>query len=164
MSRLGRVILGATVIGACAVGVRAEDRPDPLACSLWLAAHPAGKESNERRRGCVVAVASTYIDAEENSAPADHQLLADDVSRHRIGTLPDFKPGNRAKIIADQRHDVIAAIRNRRWTVEGDEAWILYEGYLKANPDRVGFTVVERITLANGLIREILVADIALAK
>ncbi len=136
---------------------------DAAACSPWLRSHDGGQDQVTRRR-CFLAVASTYIDAEENSLPAEDQLLADDVSRHRIGTPPSFMAGNRAKLIADKSHQVIAAIGNRRWTVEGDEAWILYDGYLKKDPDKVGFYVAERITLEKGLIREILVADITLPK
>jgi hypothetical protein len=66
--------------------------------------------------------------------------------------------------MAEDSHKVISAIRNRRWTVEGDTAWILYDGYLKKDPDKIGFYVAERITLENGLIHEILVADITLPK
>ena len=112
----------------------------------------------------VIAVASTYIDAEENSLPPEKQLFADDVSRHHIGTPPNFASGNRAKLMAEDSHKVISAIRNRRWTVEGDTAWILYDGYLKTAPDKIGFYVAERITLEKGLIHEILVADITIPK
>ncbi len=133
-------------------------------CSDWLRDHQDEPLSSDRRRHCVIAVASTYIDAEENSLPPEKQLFTDDVSRHRIGTPPNFAPGNRQKIFAEDSHKVISAIRNRRWTVEGDTAWILYDGYLKAKPDRIGFYVAERITLEKGLIREILVADITLPK
>jgi hypothetical protein len=135
----------------------------PAACSIWLATHPEGS-GGVHRRACVLAVAGTYIDAEENSLPFDKALLSDDVSRHRIGTDPVFAPGNRAKLIAIDTHDVIAAIKNRRWTVEGDTAWILYDGYLKKDPDKIGFYVAERITLKKGLIHEILVADITVPK
>jgi hypothetical protein len=150
------------ILLGCAGGALAES--DPAACSKWLAGHATSAGQSAYRRNCVLAVASTYIDAEENSAPAESQILADDVSRHRIGTPPDFQPGNRAKLIADNRHEVIAAIRNRRWTIEGDEAWIRYDGYLKKDPSKVGFYVAERITLDKGLIREILVADVTLPK
>lgn len=162
MSRFSRTILGGLAI--LLAGASAGNMPDAPACSKWLAAHPASTGQSAYRRNCVLAVASTYIDAEENSVPAESQILADDVSRHRIGTAADFQPGNRAKLIADTRHAVIAAIRNRRWTIEGDEAWTLYDGYLKKAPDRVGFYVAERITLEKGLIKEILVADVTLAK
>ena len=133
-------------------------------CSKWLRDHPREPLSSDRRKHCVIAVATTYIDAEENSLPPEKQLFADDVSRHRIGTPPNFAPGNRAKLFAEDSHKVIAAIKNRRWTVEGDTAWILYDGYLKKDPDKIGFYVAERITLEKGLIHEILVADITVPK
>jgi hypothetical protein len=167
MSSFDRTILGgiiAIVMHVCALDTSAAETPDAPACSKWLADHPASAMQSTYRRDCVLAVASTYIDAEENSLPAESQILADDVSRHRIGTAPSFQPGNRAKLVADMRHEVIGAIRNRRWTIEGDEAWILYDGYLKKDPDKIGFYVAERITLEKGLIKEILVADITLPK
>jgi hypothetical protein len=137
---------------------------DPVFCSGWLRTHPGEPASSDRRKHCVIAVATTYIDAEENSLPPEKQLFADDVSRHHIGTPPDFMPGNRARLMAEDSHKVISAIRNRRWTVEGDVAWILYDGYLKKDPDKIGFYVAERITLEKGQIHEILVADITLPK
>ena len=137
---------------------------DAAFCSAWLRAHENEPLQSDRRRHCVVTVASTYIDAEENSLPPEKQLFADDVSRHRIGTEPRFAAGNSAKLMAEDSHKVISAIRNRRWTVEGDTAWILYDGYLKANPDKIGFYVAERITLEKGLIKEILVADVTVPK
>jgi hypothetical protein len=135
----------------------------PVACSVWVSSHP-DQSDTARYRNCVVTIASTYIDAEENSRPFATALLTDDVSRHRIGTDPAFAPGNRAKLIAIDTHDVISAIRNRRWTVEGNTAWILYDGYLRKDPGKIGFYVAERITLAKGLIREILVTDITVPR
>ena len=135
----------------------------PVACSIWLSAHADAAEDGHYR-DCVQKVAETYIDAEENSLPFTKVLLADDVSRHHIGTDPTFAPGNRARLMAVDTHGVIAAIKNRRWTVEGDTAWILYDGYLKKDPDKIGFYVAERITLQKGLIHEILVADITVPK
>ena len=133
-------------------------------CSEWLRTHTQEPLSSDRRKHCVIAVATTYIDAEENSLAPEKQLFADDVSRHRIGTPPNFAPGNRAKLMAEDSHKVISAIQNRHWTVEGDTAWILYDGYLKKHPDKIGFYVAERITLEKGLIHEILVTDITLPK
>ncbi len=163
MAKRARIILGGMfvlVLGACN-SVAADQPVSASACSQFLAGHAA---PSEYRRACVIAVASTYIDAEENSQPPETQLFTDDISRHRIGTPPNFQPGNRAKLMVENSHQVIAAIRNRRWTVDGDEAWILYDGYLKKEPDKVGFYVAERITLEEGLIKEILVADITLPK
>jgi hypothetical protein len=165
MSASVRAFCGLVILTALGFGNTARALPPAEAaeCSRWLAAHVEPAEP-KRHRGCVVAVAETYIDAEQNTLPFEDALLADDISRHHIGTEPVFAPGNRAKTIATTTHDVIAAIRNRRWTVEGDTAWILYDGYLKKDPDKIGFYVAERITLDKGLIREILVADITVPK
>ena len=166
----GRLALSLCLILACAEAYAAMPHPayqrydDPVFCSDWLRTHPGEPTASDRRKHCVIAVATTYIDAEENSLPPEKQLFTDDVSRHHIGTPPSFMPGNRAKLMAEDSHKVISAIRNRRWTVEGDTAWILYDGYLKKDPDKIGFYVAERITLQKGLIREILVADITLPK
>jgi hypothetical protein len=132
---------------------------DAVLCSKWLRDRGPGEASDQRRR-CVIAVASTYVNAEENSASEDDQLFTDDISRHRVGTAPDFLPGNRARFLHQNAHAVISAIKNRRWTVDGDVAWILYDGYLKASPDKPAFYVAERFTLEKGLIKEIIVAGV----
>lgn len=166
----GRLMLSLCLVLSAANADAAMPHPayhrydDPVFCSEWLRTHPNEPASTDRRKHCVIAVASTYIDAEENSLPPEKQLFADDVSRHHIGTPPDFAPGNRARLMAEDSHKVISAIRNRRWTVEGDTAWILYDGYLKKAPGKIGFYVAERITLQKGLIHEILVADITMPK
>jgi hypothetical protein len=158
----GFAILSSFAVGA-AHGENNSRDEGAASCSRWLAGH-GPEQMSDRRHRCVIAVASTYIDAEENSLPPEKQLFADDVSRHRIGNTPKFMPGNRAKLFAEDSHKVISAIKNRQWTVDGDTAWILYEGYLKAKPDQIGFYVAERITLERGLIKEILVADVTVAK
>jgi hypothetical protein len=132
---------------------------DAVFCSKWLRDHGPG-EASDRRRRCVIAVASTYVNAEENSASEDDQLFTDDISRHRPGADPNFMPGNPAKFLHQNAHGVISAIKNRQWTVDGDKAWILYDGYLKANPDKPAFYVAERFTLEKGLIKEIVVAGV----
>lgn len=152
-----------TVIALLSLANAAFAAETPVACSIWLSSH-ADAIGGAHYRDCVVKVATTYIDAEENSLPFADVPLADDVSRHHIGTEPAFAAGNRAKLMAMNTHDVIAAIKNRRWTIEGDTAWVLYDGYLKKDPDKIGFYVAERITLQKGLIHEILVADITVPK
>jgi hypothetical protein len=132
---------------------------DAVFCSKWLGDH-GSRGAPDKHRRCVIAVASTYVNAEENSLAPEMQLFTDDISRHRIGTSPTFAPGNRAKLLTEDSHKVIAAIKNRQWTVDGDVAWILYDGYLKANPDKPAFYVAERFTLEKGLIREIAVAGV----
>jgi hypothetical protein len=165
MSASVRAVPGLIVLAALGLGNAAFAEPPPKAagCSRWLAAHGDAADP-KRHRDCVVAVAETYIDAEQNSLPFEDALLADDIAHHHIGTEPAFAPGNRAKLMAVITHDAIAAIKNRRWTVEGDTAWILYDGYLKKDPDKIGFYVAERITLDKGLIREILVANVTVPK
>jgi hypothetical protein len=148
-------ILGGTA--AAASGDPSYD--DAVICSKWLHDHGPGEASSNRRR-CVIAVASTYVNAEDNSASEDDQLFTDDISRHRPGTDPNFMPGNRAKFLHQNAHAVISAIKNRQWTIDGDVAWILYDGYLKTNPDKPAFYVAERFTLENGLIKEIIVAGV----
>lgn len=160
MFTLVRSLIVLVFLGLGNAAVAAET---PVACSIWLSAH-ADAVGGAHYRDCVLKVAETYIDAEENSLPFAKVPLADDVSRHHIGAEPAFAAGNRAKLMAIDTHDVIAAIRNRRWTVEGDTAWILYDGYLKKDPSKIGFYVAERITLLKGLIHEILVADITVPK
>ena len=134
---------------------------DPHFCSTQLAGLGAALLSPADHRRCVIAIASTYIDAEENSIAPEQQLFADDISRHLIGKDPDFRAGNAQKIVAESSHSVIGAIKNRRWTVDGDQAWILYDGYLKSDPSKPGFYVAERLTIEKGLIKEILVAAVA---
>jgi hypothetical protein len=155
------------IIGACALLVAATFTASAAellssqgpACSKKLAQNE--KLSPAEHRDCVIAVASTYIDAEENSITPDKQLVSDDVSRHSVGTPPNYAAGNGAKITADHGHSVIAAIKNRQWTVDGDQAWIAYDGYLKSELQKPSFYVVERFTIVKGLIREILIAPVA---
>jgi hypothetical protein len=154
------ILLAGCVTPAPFTDARFDDGPF---CSRWLAEHDRKLQLPEDHRRCVIAVASTYIATEENSAPPEQQLFADDVSRHRIGTQPVFAAGNRARLMAENSHEVIAAIRNRRWAVDGGDAWILYDGYLKTDPIKPAFYVAERFWIEHGLIKEILVADITLA-
>ena len=48
---------------------------DGPACSKLLAAKTALPADAHRR--CIIAIATTYVDAEENSIPPEKQLLAD---------------------------------------------------------------------------------------
>ena len=139
----------------------AADAPhdEAVSCSNWLRNHDSAGPLEKRRR-CVIAVASTYVDAEENSAPEEEQLVTDDIARHRPDKPANFMPGNRVTFLHQNAHVVISAIKNRQWTVDGNTAWILYDGYLKASPDKPSFYVAERFTLEKGLIREILVAGV----
>lgn len=154
--RISLGIIAASLFATAALA--ADNYDDGPACSKLLAAN--AKLSADAHRRCIIAISTTYVDAEENSTPPEKQLLADNVSRHRLGTPPNFAPGNGPKMIADMGHGVISAIKNRHWMVDGNEAWIVYDGYLSANPDKIGFYVAERFTIENGLIKEILIAGV----
>lgn len=151
-------LLGAALLPTLAVADSNTNYETALSCSREL--RNGAQLVPAAHKACVLAIATTYIDAEDNSLPPEKQLVADDVSRHRLGTPPDHTPGNGAKLIADMSHSVIAAIKNRRWVIEGNDAWIEYDGYLTSDPEKPGFYVAERITIENGLIKEIMIAGV----
>jgi len=128
-------------------------------CSEQLA---AGKKLNrDDHRRCIVAIASTYIQFEQNTLAGKDVLFADDVARHIYNIPAVHTAGEKAKIAAGTNQQAIAAIRNRQWDVdvEGDSAWVVYDGYLKAAPDKVGFLVVERFKIVDGKIKTITIAS-----
>lgn len=133
------------------------------ACSKMLAVQDGAALKADQRRRCIIAVASTYVDAEEMSLAFEKQITTDDVSRHLTGMPINRKPGNRAEMIRSQiaSSPVILAIRNRKWLVDGNHAWLHYDGFLKAEPDHPKFIVMERITVEAGKITEIFVAGVA---
>ena len=163
MMTWARVSLLALFTALAATGAAANEADNNYqtarACSTEM--KKGAQLAPEAHRACVLAIATTYVDAEDNSLAPEKQLVADDVSRHRLGTPPEHKAGNGAKLIADMSHAVIAAIKNRRWVVEGNNAWVEYDGYLTSDPEKPGFYVAERITIENGLIKEILVAGVS---
>ncbi len=111
-------------------------------------------------RACMIAVAETYIEVEQNTLAPEKMLLADDIAKHAFGDAAVFHAGNRAPIVADQRHAVIEAIRNRQWSVDGDHVWVVYDGYLKGCAAAPAFYVAERFTIADGFIHEIVAPGI----
>jgi hypothetical protein len=131
---------------------------EALKCSKQM--QSGAKLSADAHRACVIAISTTYIDAEENTLAWEKCLLADDVSRHSLGTPADYKAGNAAKIHTPDNKSVIAAIKNRRWVADGNKAWIEYDGYLKADPSKIGFYVVEQFIIENGLIKDILIGGV----
>jgi hypothetical protein len=136
---------------------------NPTFCSNWLQHHGDNSLPPELLEQCVQAIATTYIDGEQNSIPPQDILFATDVSRHQLGTPADFQPGNAAALVQGYVNGstaTILSITDREWVVEGDVAWINYTGYLKCNPNVPGFYVGEKITVQNGLIHEILIAGV----
>jgi hypothetical protein len=153
---------GASTASASDTGSGGGKYDDAAFCSKFLAAHLDTALTPVQYRSCMIAIATTYIESEQNSIPPEQMLMADDVAKHQIGTPRVNKPGSRAVIIAAQpRSYVIGAIRNRRWSVDGNHVWILYDGYFKTDLTKPEFDVGERFTIEKGLIEEVLVAAVA---
>ncbi len=136
---------------------------DAKYCSRHFAMHGDVSLPADAQRKCVIAIASTYVNGEENTAPMEDMLLADDISRHRLGTPADHQAGA-ADRIKSGGPSVILAIKNRHWTADGNQAWIAYDGYLKGKPDAPSFYVAERFTIESGLIKEILLAPVVMVE
>jgi hypothetical protein len=136
---------------------------DAVFCSRWLARHGNNSLPPELNERCVLAIATTYIDGEQNSIPPEDILFAPDVSRHLLGTPANFQPGSAASLVQGYHNGssaTILSITERHWVVEGQDAWINYTGFLKCNSAVPGFYVGERITVQRGLIHEILIAGV----
>ena len=136
------------------------DYNDAKYCSNYFAKHGDVSLPPDSQRRCMIAIASTYVNGEENTTPMGDMLLSDDISRHNLGTLPNHQAGAAEKIKNGTGTSVIAAINNRQWSVDGNQAWIVYDGYLKSDRTQPSFYVAERFTIKNGLIREILLAPV----
>ena len=146
--------------GAVPVWGADADYNDAKYCSRHFAEHGDISLPPDAQRTCVIAIASTYVNGEENTTPMADMLLADDISRHGLGTPPDHQPGTAEKMKSSTGTSVITAIKNRHWSVDGNQAWIVYDGYLKSDPTKPSFYVAERFTIENGLIKEILLAPV----
>ncbi|MBY0511369.1 MAG: nuclear transport factor 2 family protein [Rhodospirillaceae bacterium] len=157
MTRLG-LFAAAVLMATSALADPESNYQEALQCSQQM--QSGAKLAPDAHRACVIAISTTYIDAEENTLAWEKCLLADDVSRHSLGTPADYKAGNAAKIHTPDSKSVIAAIKNRRWVADGNQAWIEYDGYLKADPSKIGFYVAERFTIENGLIKEIMIGGV----
>jgi hypothetical protein len=145
-----------------AVDLAHPDPDDARFCTTWLALHGDGSLSAGDHRRCMIAIASTYVDAEENSAANTQVLFDPRVSKHGLGAQPNHQPGNsdeiRTEIGVITR--VIRAIENRQWTVDGNTVWIVYDGYLVTSLTKPGFYVAERFTIRDGLIWELTIAPV----
>src|SRR3954462_144839 len=93
---------------------------DAVLCSNWLASHGADSLPPELNERCIEAIATTYIDGEQNSIPPENILFASDVSRHRLGTPPSFQPGSRDALVQGYHAGSsasILSITDRHWVV-----------------------------------------------
>jgi hypothetical protein len=127
---------------------------DPKFCSKSLAAGNASLSADAHKQ-CVIAIVSTYLAAEQGKLPPAQVPCADDVARHKLATPAVFAPGNRARVVAALDQSIIGEIKDPEWAVEGDTAWVNYDGYLEIDPAPVKFPFTERVTIEKGLIKEI---------
>jgi hypothetical protein len=136
-------------------------------CSVRLAVRGDASLTPEQHRRCVIAIASTYVNSEENSIPGNQILFDPRFSKRSLGGAAVHHPANSDLNRTQQgtfqgtTGRVIRSIDNRRWVVEGNTAWILYDGWLVVSTTHPGFYVTERFTLRDGLIWDITIAPIA---
>ncbi len=136
---------------------------DPHFCSQALARDDAYELSRRQHRRCVIAVVSTYLIAGLQDKDADAPLLTDDVTRRLVGRPPsatsaeDIREG-----IRNGQEDSVGAVTNIQWTVEGNEAWVIWDGIFTGQSEP-GFFVSERFRLRDGLISEIVIGGIQFA-
>ena len=157
----------AAVAGPTAAAVElAQHEPDNANwCTTWLAQRGDASLAAADHERCMIAIASSYVDAEENSAPNTQVLFDPRVSKHSLGAPPNHQAGNgdeiRTEIGVITR--VIRSIDNRQWTVDGNTVWIVYDGYLVASATEPGFYVAEKFTIRDGLIWELMIAPVVVA-
>jgi hypothetical protein len=151
MMHAGKLIIAACLLSGAAM---AETAGNGASCSTALAAGKPALSAEDHRR-CMIAVAESYLDAEQGSAPADQAQLADDVSRHLLGTEPDHQAGNRARLVWEMGQTILGSLKDREWALEGDVVYVIYNAALKTNPAPARFAFSERLTIEKGLIRDI---------
>lgn len=156
----------AAVVGPPAPAERVGDPDDPTWCSDALAAHGDRSMTAAQHRRCMIAIATTYINGEENSAPGNQILFDPRVSRFSLGGRASHHPSN-SDLLRTQEgtfqgtyNRVIRSIINRHWTVDGNKAWIVYDGMLVTSVTHPQFHVAERFEIRNGLIWEIMIAPV----
>ena len=131
---------------------------DADGCSQLLKRAGSSSMSAQKHRRCIQMIANSYLEWSVRKIPADQVPLADDVASYELGQSPSFKAGNRKLLLSNPDYDLLEAISVRSWNVDGDTAWAIYDGSLKSNPGVTAFWVIERFTIKDGLIREILAA------
>jgi hypothetical protein len=134
---------------------------DPQFCLRWLTEHADSSVPDPLRRHCIVTIASTYLDGDENSITPDEILFAPTVKIGTLGNAPELHASTDIREnIRSGRTAEILRITNRQWTVDGNVAFVVYDGYLRRDPSTPSFFVAERFTIENGLIAEIFIAGV----
>jgi hypothetical protein len=156
----------AAVLGPPASPEKVGNPDDPTYCTDALARDGDRSMAAAKHRRCMIAIATTYINAEENSAPGNQILFDPRVSRFSLGGLAAHHPSN-SDLLRTQEgtfqgtyNRVIRSIVNRHWTVEGNKAWIVYDGMLVTSVTHPQFHVAERLEIRDGLIYEIMIAPV----
>ena len=159
---MGRIFFGTIAAVLCAMGgssARAQPIPpqydDPAYCARTLATAAEHPLSDAAHRRCMIAIAGAYLDAEANPALAAKLPIAEDASRHVLGRTATPDAGGRSAVLAGLDQSTVASIENRRWSVEGDVAYVVYDGALRTNPKRTPYAFAERITIEKGMIKDI---------
>ncbi len=131
---------------------------DTEGCSKLLRLSSNSSLSAATHRRCVQVIANSYLQWSAGKIPAEQVPLADDVAVYELGQSPTFKVGNRKVILSNPDYELVEALRIQSWNVDGNTAWAVYGGSLKANPGVTAFWVIERFTIKDGLIHEIFAA------
>jgi hypothetical protein len=114
-------------------------------------------------RRCVIAIVSTYLIDGLQNKDADAILLADTVTRGLVGRPPSVSTAEGIRDgIRNGQEDAVGAVTNIQWTIEGNEAWVIWDGVFTGQTEP-GFFVSERFRLQDGLISEILIGGVQFA-
>lgn len=172
MSRLQRTtiltaafVLTLTMLPAHAARAGGAPSGAALFCSALLDRHPdvgrAGPLAR-LRRFCIIEIVNTYLIDGLQNKDADAVLLTEDAYRDTIGQdSPTDAEGIRDGIRNGQE-DAVGQVTNVQWTIEGDEAWTIWDGIFTG--DSVpGFFVAERFRIRDGRISEILIGGVQFA-
>lgn len=149
---LALLLLGAPpLLAAEAVGDKRWD--DAAFCSHTLQEKGDNALPHAQQRRCMIAIIETYVQFEEAKHAGDKVLLAPDVWRNFIGVPIQRKPDGHLQIRNQVVPNIIA--KDRAYVVEGNQAWLTYEGRLQKAPDQTAFWVTQRFTVEKGVIRTI---------
>jgi hypothetical protein len=134
-------------------------------CSDLLARHPdLGRAGPLRglRRFCIIEIVSTYLIDGLQNKDADAVLLTEDAYRDTVGQNDPTDAEGIREGIRNGQEDAVGRVTNIQWTIEGDEAWTIWDGVFTGDT-LPGFFVSERFRIRDGKISEILIGGIQFA-